>query len=253
MIALIHAELLKLRSTRVTAFLLLGALALVVLTAVVSVPKSGDENAPLSLDDPDLLAMVVGASFGVPLVLVVLLGGMAFTQEFRYGTVTSTYLVEPRRPRVLVAKWAALALASLVITTVTLAVSVPVGIALIGSRDGDVTIGAQFWQTVVAAYVVMAAYSVIGVAVGILVRNQIVAAVAVLIWMLAVEQIVVTSYPSVGKWMPWGVANALMQLGPEIDLEGKLLSVPAAALLLLVYTATAALLARLLTPKRDVL
>lgn len=93
----------------------------------VVVPTSGDQNAPLSLDDPDLRAIVVGASCGVPQVLSVLLGGMAFTQEFRQGTVTSTYLVEPRSPRALVAKWLALALASLVITTVTLAGSVPVG------------------------------------------------------------------------------------------------------------------------------
>ena len=93
----------------------------------MTVPTSCDQNAPLSLDDPDLRAIVVRASFGVPQVLIVLLGGMAFTQEFRYGTVTSTYLVEPRSPRVLVAKSLALALASLVITTVTLAGSVPVG------------------------------------------------------------------------------------------------------------------------------
>ena len=33
-----------------------------------------------------------------------LVGVLAFTQEFRYGTITSTYLGEPRRPRVLVAK-----------------------------------------------------------------------------------------------------------------------------------------------------
>lgn len=253
MTALIHAELLKLRSTRVTAFLLLGSLALVVLTVVVTVPKSGDQNALLSLDDPDLLAMVVGNSFGVPLVLIMLLGGMAFTQEFRYGTVTSTYLAEPRRPRVLVAKLLALALASVVITTATLADSVPVGIALIGSRDGDVIIGAQFWQTVVAAYVVMATYAVIGVAIGVLVRNQIVAAVAVLVWMLAVEQIVLTSYPTVGKWMPWGAINALLQIGPSVNLEGKLLPLPAAGLLLFGYMALAVVLALLLTPKRDVL
>jgi len=75
----------------------------------------------------------------------------------------------------------------------------------------------------------------------------------VLVWMLAVEQILVTSYPSVGKWMPWGVSNALLQLGPELDLEGKLLSVPAAGLLLFAYTAAAGLLALLMTPKRDVL
>ncbi|HET6291842.1 MAG TPA: hypothetical protein VFG33_00665 [Kribbella sp.] len=223
------------------------------MTVVVTVPRAGNETAPMSLDDADLLAVVVGSSFGVPLVLVLLLGGMAFTQEFRYGTATSTYLVEPRRARVLVAKLLSMTLASLVITTTTLALSIPVAIALIRSRDGAATIGAQFWQMLAASFVIMAVYAVIGVALGALVRNQIVAAVAVLVWMLAVEQIVINAYPTVGRWMPGGATNALLQLSQEMNLEGKLLSIPAAGLLLFSYTAAAILLALLLTPKRDVL
>ncbi len=250
--ALVHAELLKVRSTRVTTFLLLGSLGFVVWTVVDAVPQPGNENAPVRLGDPDLLAMATGNGFGVPLVLVVLLGAMAFTQEFRYGTITSTYLVEPRRPRVLVAKGLALVLASLVVTTATLPVSMPVGIALIGSRDGDVTIGLQFWQTLVAAYGVMAAHAVIGVAIGVLVRNQVAAAVGVLVWLLLVEQIIV-GYPSIGKWTPWGATNAVLQIGPSLGLDGKLLSVPAAGLVLAAYTATAVVLALGITPKRDVL
>ncbi len=84
-----------------------------------------EENAWISLDDPDLLANIVGNGFGAPQVLMTLLGVLAFTQEFRYGTITSTYLGEPRRTRVLVAKGLSLALASVVITTVTLAVTSP--------------------------------------------------------------------------------------------------------------------------------
>ncbi len=163
------------------------------------------------------------------------------------------YLVEPRRPRVLVAKWLSLTLASLIITTATLALSILVAIALIRSRNGAATIGAQFWQMLAASFVIMAVYAVIGVALGVLVRNEIVAAVAVLVWMLAVEQIVISAYPTVGRWMPGGVTKALLQLGPEMNLEGKLLSIPAAGLLLFAYTAAAVLLALLLTPKRDVL
>lgn len=159
--ALLHAELLKLRTTRTTAGLLLATLALVALTVAVNVPAVGDENAPLSLDDPGLLADAVGVSFGVPLVLVVLFGTLAFTQEFRYGTVTSTYLGEPRRKRVLVAKWMSLALASVVITAATLALSVALGIALIRSRDGDVTLAGHFWGVVASGFVVMAAYGLI--------------------------------------------------------------------------------------------
>ena len=250
--ALVHAEVLKLR-TRTAAWLLLATLGLVALTVGFSVPKVGDPNASVSLDDPGVLAGIVGIGFGVPEVLVVLLGGLAFTQEFRYGTITSTYLGEPRRTRVLIAKWLSVALASVVITIGTLAFSATFGVALISSRNGEVTLAAQFWQTAAAAFVVMAAYSVIGVAVGALVRNQIAAAVGVLVWMLAVEQTVIPAFPAIGRWMPGGAADALLQLGPELGLEGKLLSAPVGGLVLLGYTAAAVTLALLLTPRRDVL
>lgn len=179
-----------------------------------------------------------------------LLGVLAFTQEFRCGTVTSTYLCEPRRTRVLVAKWLSLALASIVITAATLALSVTLAIALVGSRDGDARVAAQFWQMVAAGFVVMAAYGVIGVAVGALVRNQIAAVVGVLVWMNVVEQIVINSFPAVGRWMPEGAAYALLRLGPTINLDGKLLSASAGGLVLVSYTAAAVALAFLVAPRR---
>ena len=89
--------------------------------------------------------------------------------------------------------------------------------------------------------------------VGALVRNQIAAAVGVLVWMLAVEQIVISAFPAVGRWMPIGAAFALLQLGPAISLDGKLLSSSIGGLVLLGYTAAAVALALHITPSRDVL
>jgi hypothetical protein len=252
--ALVLAEVHKLRTTRTPVWLWLATLALAVLTVTVTVPQPGNDNAPVSLDDPGLLAMTVGNSVaGVPLVLALLLGGVAVTQEFRYGTVTSTYLVEPRRTRVLVAKWVTLVLVSVIITATTLVVAVPFSVVLIDSRGGEVSYGAQFWQMVATGFVVLAAFAVMGVAIGALLRNQITTVVAVLVWMLAVEQIVLPAYPSVGRWMPGAATYALMQLGPSVHADGMLLSVPVAALLLAAYAALAVTLALRLTPGKDVL
>ena len=251
--ALLQAEFLKLRSTRTTVGLLVATLGLVALTVVGEVPKVGATQGPLSLDDPGLLAIVVATCFGVPQMLMVLYGTLAFTQEFRYGTITSTYLDEPRRTRVLVAKWLALALVSGVITTATLALAVPFGSALIRSRDGDVTFAGQFWGVVAIGFVVMAAYGAIGVAIGALVRNQVAAVVGVIVWMTAIEYTVVPSFPDVGRWMPLGATSSLFQIGPTLGLDGILLSVPVAGLVLLAYTATSVVLAVHITPRRDVL
>jgi ABC-2 type transport system permease protein len=250
--ALLDAELLKMRSTRATALLVLATLALAVLTVATMVPGVIEADSPIALDDPRLLALVVGTGLGAPQVLMTLLGVLAFTQEFRYGTITSTYLGEPRRMRVLIAKGLSLALASVVITALTLAVTVALSIALIRSQDGDVTLAARFWQTVAAGFVVMAVYGVAGVAIGALIPNQIVAVVGVLIWMLAVEQMVIPLLPEAGRWMPFAAASSLMQLAPSFGFDDQLLSVPMGGLVLVGYLLAAVLLALGITPKRDV-
>jgi ABC-2 type transport system permease protein len=251
--ALVDAELLKLRSTRTVAGLVLASLCLSVLAIVTNVPTVGQDDVPLSLDDSVLLARIVGLGIAVPEVLMALLGVLAFTQEFRYGTASSTYLVMPDRARVLAAKWAGLALASVPVTALSLLVPVVVGIPLILSRDGNATAGAEFWQVVAAAFLTVALYGVMGVAIGALIRNQIAAVVSVLVWMLAVEQILVTSYPAIGKWMPTGASFGLLQLGPLGSTEGALLAAPIGGLVLAGYTVVACVLALIVTPKRDVL
>jgi len=158
-----------------------------------------------------------------------------------------------RAARVLVAKLLTLGLISVVIAIATLALTVPLSIAVIRSRDGDATLSAQFWQTVAAGFVVLVAYSVIGVAIGVLLRNQVIAAVGVLVWMTAIEWTVIPSFPAVGRWMPGGAINSFMQLAPSLGLDGKLLSASAGGLVLLGYTAGSVTLALLLTPRRDVL
>ncbi|MGZ5398353.1 MAG: ABC transporter permease, partial [Mycobacterium sp.] len=212
-----------------------------------------DRAAPVPLDAPDLLAETVGVCCGITAVMVVLLGGLTFTQEFRYGTATSTYLGEPRRARILVAKWLTMCIVSIIITVTTLAVAVSIGVGLIHSRGGDVALAAPFWRMTAAAFVVMGAYGVIGVALGALLRNQVAAVVGVLVWMLVVEQLALSAYPVIGRWMPVGVMDSLLQIGPSISLDGKLLTPSVAAFVLLAYTGAALTLALWLTPRRDVL
>lgn len=253
MTALLRAELLKLRSTRLPLGLFLGTLALVAVTIAVSVPQADAQDVPLTLDDPRLLAVVVGESLGVPQVMAVLLGVLVATQEHRYGTATSTFLVEPRRTRVLVTKGLTSIIGGLAIAVVSLAFSLAVTVGLISSRGGDLTAGTLLWQVLGAGLLVLALYSVIGVAVGALVRNQVAAVVAVLVWMLAVEYLLLPALPSLGRWTPLGTTTALLQIGPSLDLSASLLAPPIAGLVLVGYTVAAASWALVIAPRRDVL
>ena len=250
--ALVLAEVLKLRTTRMFAWLLLATLAFVVLTVAFGVPSAGATGTTHPLDEPALLARLVGDSFGVPEVAMVLLGLLAFTQEVRYGSISSTFLVEPRRRRVLVAKGVALVFASVALTVPALAVSTTLSMALIRSKDGNVAIGAQFGQVAAAVFVVMALYGLIGLAIGALVRNQIVAVVAVLVWSLAVERLLIAALPQIERWTPLGATLGLLQLDPIATPRGTLLSAPVGGLLLAGYATAAVALALVVAPRRDI-
>ena len=123
---------------------------------------------------------------------------------------------------------------------------------MIRTRGGNATSDAEFWQVVAAAFVVMALYGVIGLAVGALLRNQIVAVVASLVWILAAERLLIDALPAIGRWTPGGATFGLLQLGPTVT-SGTLLAAPIGGLVLVGYTTAAAALALVVAPRRDVL
>jgi hypothetical protein len=104
-----------------------------------------------------------------------------------------------------------------------------------------------------AGFLVLAATAAIGVAVGALVRHQIVAVVGVLVWMTVVQQIVVTELPRVGRWLPGGATLSVLQQGQATGLDGELLPPAVGGLILLGYVVVAILLAVSVTRQRDVL
>ena len=124
---------------------------------------------------------------------------------------------------------------------------------MIRSRHGNVTLATQFWQVVAVGFLVMALFGLMGVAVGTLIRNQVTAVVVVLVWMLAVEQVLISAYPVVGRWMLAGATLGALQVGALVTTEGVLLAAPVAGLVLGAYTLLAGILALRLTPRRDVL
>ena len=250
MTALVRAELLKLRTVRLPLWLLLTTLALVVLGVCVTVLTAGLEGAPLQRDDPALLARsVASASSGSVVVLV--LGVLTLTQEFRFGTATPSFLVTPRRSRVLVAKLIAIAVTGLGFALVSAALAVGLSAVLLPLRDGAVTWDRTVLEVLLGVVLVMVLYGPIGIAVGALVRNQIAAVVGSLAWIFIVEQLLVALLPEVGRWTPGGASSAVLQLGDLATTRGDLLPVWGGALLLVAYAVVLSLLAARFTLRRD--
>lgn len=246
MCALVRAEVMKLRTTRLALVLMACSGLLAGLGALAMILTAGQPQALDLSRHADVLAIYAAASGGTPLALV--LGVVIVTAEYRHGTITGTLLVQPRRGGVLAAKVVTGVLAglafALVSTVATLAVALP-GLAL----HGDVApVGAGEVAGVLAGSAAsVAVWGAIGVAIGALVTNQVAAIVVALVWTSLVEGSLVAFLPDVGRWLPSGAAAALAQSG-----EGDMLAVWAGGLLFLAYAAAAALVAARPFIRRDV-
>ena len=250
MTALVRAELLKLRTVQLPIWLLVTTLALVALSVCATVLTAGMDGAPLQLDDPDLLARSAASASGGNILLIVL-GILMLTQEFRFGTATPSFLTTPKRGRLVVAKLVAVSITGALFAALSVLLALGLSYALIALRGGEAEFDAGVWQVLAGVFLVLLLYGPIGIGVGALIRNQIAAVVLTLAWVFVIEQLLVALLPEVGRWTPGGGTAAVLQLGELASTRGDLLPVWGGALLLLGYAAVLSLVGAQVTLRRD--
>jgi hypothetical protein len=174
------------------------------------------------------------------------------TQEFRFGTATPSFLVTPRRSRLLIAKLVAVALTGIVFAVVSVVVALVLSSALIAARGGDASFDARTVQVLLGVVLVLVLYGPIGIGIGALVRNQIAAIAFSLAWVFLAEQLLIALLPDVGRWTPGGATAAILQLGEvAVVRDGELLPVWGGVVLLLVYAGAFSAVGAALTMRRD--
>jgi ABC-2 type transport system permease protein len=251
-IALARAELLKLRSTRTALglFIVILVVTLVPLILLVSLlPKDWLAGDGVS----ELLA---AASALVPLVLLVF-GILGMTNEYRHGTITYSYLVTPRRWQVMVIKlvvYALVGIVTMLVAVVLVYVVIRVGGAVRGvdlDPSGGATIGDYARQIIVAGLI-----TTFGVALGALIRAQIITVAGALIWALFVENIIYVLKPAIGNWLPFIVFNQVSAAQMPGDgaeaIASTGLSRPEAFLVSIAYIAIVSVAAVFISLRRDV-
>ncbi|ONI77342.1 ABC transporter permease [Actinosynnema sp. ALI-1.44] len=260
--ALMSAEARRLSSTRLWLWGLLGALAtggLVFLLAMVG-PENFDPPMP-GLATAAGTQMLLGMA-GLLAFVPALLGTTAVTAEYRHQTITFTYLFAPRRGTVLAAKLSVYALAGLAYGVIV-AVVAGAGLVVAASVHG-VSLGLPTSDVVgflVRLVAMMTVYTLLGVAFGALLRNQVTALVVLggYFYMGETLLLLIPGVNAVYPFLPGGasagltgftyVAQAVSQSGISTP---HLLSAPLGALVLLGYVAVAAVLAFGTSLRRDV-
>ncbi len=248
MISLVRAEVLKLRTTRVFFGLCAAVAAFAILGVVAGILTAGDSGSP-PLGSAESARNIFGSG-GTAGIFALILGILAVTGEFRHGTITQSFLVAPRRSRVVVAKLMAILVAGaglgLLGSVVTLAVAWP----WLAAKDVSVSLfSSDVGVVMLLGIAASALFGVIGVGVGALVRNQVAAIVGALVWEFVLENILVGVVPSVGKWLPGAAARGLTR---ETLQNGSLLPAWGSALVLVAYCLLFSLVGAQLLIRRDV-
>jgi ABC-2 type transport system permease protein len=246
--AALRAELFKQRSTRTGLGLFAAMLALVLFVVLLhgfGLAAGNFDSSSKQLTVLFAWGEVLGALFAA------LLGAMSITGEIRHGTIRSTFLVTPSRPRVVAAKvWASM----LIGTGFGLAagaVAAGVGTAALRARGIDVRLDAgDYALLVTGGAAATALWAAIGVGVGAVVRNQVPVLVGICAWLLFVENLLVGDIGgvgNVGRLLPGAAGKAISGQDPD-----TLLAPGVGLVLLAVYAAAAAVAGCLATSRRDV-
>jgi ABC-2 type transport system permease protein len=211
-IPLLRAEWRKVTTVKLGWGMLLGAMALAALGVVAQIASNGASgNIALPLSAAATQKSIAASASSAYLFSVVV-GIILITTEFRHFTSRPTFLIEPRRGRVIVAKLIIAALVGIIYGVICAALTAAIMAIWLGALG--VTIG---WidngvlLSMLSDLVVIATFAIVGIGVGVLVRNQIAAVISALVYLFVLEPLI-DIIPVIQKaypYLPGAAAGAI--------------------------------------------
>jgi len=258
---LLRSELTKILTTRLWWGLLIGVAMYTVIQSGVTAafagvdPGAGRQASP-GLDTPEALrAVYAGAAFTGAYIFALAIGVTGMTGEYRYETATPTFLATPRRVHVVVAKSLAHLVVGVAYGVVALVCAFVVGGVVVLVRGHDLGLTTPgLWRAALLAVLAVALWTMVGIGIGTLIRNQVAALlVAVGVTFLFEPLLSIGLYAAdlqeIGKFLPSSASSAMTS--PPTQL-GELLPWWAGALVLAGYALAFGALGVWLSVRRDV-
>ena len=237
------SEFRKMRSTRTNLGLLVGMIALILLI-LLTIGLTGT-SSDLAGHDHQHQVFSVGTQAAL---FATLIGVMAITSEFRHGTIRSTFVVTPRRGRVIGAKVISSLLMGLVFGALAVGLSFGVGYAVLAARGQHLALGTSHILLLALGTIAMTAlWAALGVGLGAVVKNQVFAIIALIVWTGVVNPILDSAVPGAGRFTPIAASASL-----TADPATYLLSPLNGGLLLIAYVALFVGAGAMLVARRDV-
>ena len=212
---LLNSEWLKLWTTRTTWTMLGIALLGEALFAGLYTGLSSVAEIEGPAAEPEGLT-TVATGVGLTLVMMLVLGVLIATTEFRHGTASSTFLATPKRWPSLLAKLGAALLVGLVAGLAYVVVNAGLSVPIFSGRGGDIPPTSELVEVyagVVASYALLCAF---GLGVGAIVRNQVGAIIAAIAFFFVLSPLPELLPGNIGDYFP---AQAIGSLhgNPEGD------------------------------------
>lgn len=246
MTRLLSSELLKLRTTRTFFALMGGAVALIVIIAVLAAALGTfkDTGTP----GRDLLAIA-----GLAPLFALVVGVIGVSTEFRHGTITPSLLVEPVRTRLMAAKVVAILIVGLALGVVCYGVCAGLVAVILSGRGIATEMSTSDWiGGVIGGAVATMLYAALGLGVGALMRNQVGAIVVVLAWVFVIENLLGIIPGGFGDGIKkYGLSGAGSSLARTAGHATRIGQVPA-GLLLLAYALVLVIAGTIVVRQRDV-
>jgi ABC-2 type transport system permease protein len=219
--SLARSELTKILTTRLWWGLLAGVVLYAMLQAGVSAgfagtdPGAGQPSTP-PLDAPEALRGVyAGAAFTGAYIFALVLGVTGMTAEYRYQTATPTFLATPRRTRVVLAKAAAHLVVGMGYGVVAVVCALLVGAVVVTVRGYPLGLGTPgLGRALVLTVLAVGIWTLVGLGIGTLVRNQVAAILVAVAVTFLVEPLVsiglhAIGLDTVGRFLPGNASSAI--------------------------------------------
>ena len=182
---LVRSELLKIRTIRSWWAYLIVIVLLSGLAVAGEIGSTDDANRG-TLDFQ--LSLVETTWFAAVLALILAINFV--TTEFRFGTVTPTFLAAPERERVIGAKTIVGVVVGIGFSLLSLVVIAAVAVPWLVAIGAETHLGAGEIGTRAAQQILLAVlWALMGVAIGTLVHNQVAALVGTLVWIFLGESL----------------------------------------------------------------
>ncbi|MEE2060750.1 fused MFS transporter/spermidine synthase family protein [Rhodococcus artemisiae] len=257
----IRGEFTRLFSTRLPLWALIAAVASGAgLTGVLGLIGPENASPPMpGLDTPEGVGIAVGLT-GLLLFVPALFGTVAITSEYRHRTIGTTFLAIPRRGTLLGAKLFVYSIFGLVYGLLMSLSSATALWSVAAVRDVALGASATDLATLLTRMAAAAAiYTVLGVGIGALVRNQLVAVGIVLGYFYFLEPVlmILPGVHTLYQFLPGGATAALTDftfladtLTQETSMSEPAMLSPLTGALVLVFYAAIASVAAVAAPLR---